>query len=248
MVTDAPTPQHGSAAEREVLTGRVLPTPGDDGAPGYDQSHGSDGPTGPGTPGRRTASMFAGDLAGAAAGRARQVSELLSGTTRLVAGVLGASGVIGAIGALLVTGLLAAGFDWTGRTSVIVLVVLLLPAIEVVVHRSLLLRAFGDPAALRKRFTDLPDATVGRVQEFTGRVRGLRSGTGARAGRVFGAARSAHALRGLTEVLPELTGVLLLPLSRALLLVTAVCAAICWVLLLVSPVVAVVALVGAVAG
>lgn len=246
-MTDASTPPDGSATEREVLTGRVLP-PSDGDGPSAGEGTAGEGGSASGAPGRRTASMFAGDIAGAAAGRARQVSELLSGTTRLVAGVLGASGVVGTIGALLVTGLLAAGFDWTGCTSVVVLVVLLLPAIEVVVHRSLLLRAFGDPAALRRRFTDLPDATVGRVQEFTGRVRGLRSGTGARAGRVFGAARSAHALRGLTEVLPELTGVLLLPLSRALLTVTAVCAAICWVLLLVSPVVAVVALVGAVAG
>lgn len=192
--------------------------------------------------------MLAGDLAGAAAVRARQVSELLSGTTRFVAGILGVSGVVGAIAALVVTGLLAAGFDWTGRTTGIVLVVLLLPAVEVVVHRQLLLRAFGDPAALRRRFADLPDATVGRVQEFTGRVRGIRGATGPRAGRVFGAARSAHALRGLTEVVPELTGALLLPLSRALLLVTAVCAAICWVVLLLSPVVAAVALVGALAG
>lgn len=246
-MTDAPTPQDGRAAEREVLTGQVLPAPGDDGAGGSPDTAGPGDP-GPGAPGRRTAAMVAGDLAGTAAGRARQVSELLSGTTRLVAGVLGASGVVGALGALLVTGLLAVGFDWTGGTAAVVLVVLLLPAIEVVVHRSLLLRAFGDPAGLRKRFTDLPDATVGRVQEFTGRVRGMRSGTGPRAGRVFGAARSAHALRGLTEVLPELTGALLLPLSRALLLVTAVCAAICWVLLLVTPVAAVVGLVGAVAG
>lgn len=242
-MTDARTPD-GPRAEREVLTGRVLPAPGDGGA---DLDPGQVGyPQGP--PGRRTASMLAGDLAGAAAARARQVSELLSGTTRLVAGVLGASGVVGAIAALVVTGLLAAAFDWPGRTTGIVLVVLLLPPIEVVVHRQLLLRAFGDPAALRRRFADLPDTAVGRVQEFTGRVRGIRGGAGPRAGRVFGAARLTHALRGLTGAVPELTGALLLPLNRALLLVTAGCAAICWVVLLLSPVVAVVALVRALAG
>ena len=208
--------------EREVLTGPVVPPAS-----------------------RRTASMVAGDLAGAAAERARQVSELLSGTARLLAGVLGASAVAGAVAAVVITGLLAAAFDWSTVATVVVLVVLALPAVEVAVHRQLLLRSYGNADGLRRRFTDLPDATVGRVQDFTAKVGALRAGPGRRSGRMFGAARSAGSLRGIAGAVPELTGVLLLPLTKSLLILTAACAALCWVLLVATPLVAVVALVGA---
>ena len=225
--------------DREVLTGRVI-------RPAGDAAADTPGPAGPGT-GRRTASMVAGDLAGAAAARAAQVSELLAGASRLLAGVLGESAVAGAIAAVLVTALLAAGFDWSTTATVVVLVVLALPAVEVAVHRRLLLRTYGDAAALRRRFTDLPDATVGRLQDFTGKIGALRS-PGPRSGRLFGAARSAGSLRGVAGAVPELTGVLLLPLTKTLLVLTAVCAVVCWVLLAVTPAVALVALFGALAG
>lgn len=216
--------------DQDVLSGRVVR------------------PTDPPGPGRRTASMVAGDLAGAAADRAHQVSELLSGAARLLAGVLRASGVAGAIAAVVITGLLSAAFDWSTRSTIVVLVVLALPAIEVWVHRGLLLRTYGDAGALRRRFTDLPDAAVGRVQEFTGRIGALHGGPGRRSGRLFGAARSASSLRGIAGAVPELTGVLLLPLTKTLLVLTAACAALCWVLLVATPLVALVALFGALAG
>lgn len=236
---------------REVLTGRIV-VPGDR-PEGPDAGTGSTGTGDAGTgdgdgPGRRTASMFAGDMADAAAGRARQVSELLSGTARLLGGVMAASAVAGAVAAVFVTVLLDAAFGWSTTAVVIVFVVLALPAIEVAVHRALLLSAYGDAAKLRRRFTDLPDATVGRVQEFTGKLQGLRHGGSGSGRRWFGAARSAGALRGIAGAAPELAGVLLLPLTRTLLLVTAGAAVVCWALLLVTPVVAVVALIGALAG
>lgn len=222
--------------DREVLTGRIV-TPRDDTGDGG-------GPSGQ----RRTASMFAGDMAQAAGDSARQVSDLLSGTARIVAGLLGVAGLAGAFAAVVIALLLGGAFGWSTTATVVVSIVLALPALEVGVHRFLLLRAYGDPDRLRRRFTDLPDATLGRVQEFAGRVRTLRGGTGRRSGRVFGAARSAGALRGVAGAVPELTGVLLLPLSRTLLLVTAVGAAVCLLLLAATPVVALIALIGALAG
>ena len=236
-MTEESTGATAAGPDREVLTGRVI-RPGDDG---------SVDPAGTG-PRRRTASMVAGDLAGAAAARAAQVSELLSGASRLLAGVLGASAVAGAVAAVVSTALLAAAFDWSTTATVVVLVVLALPAVEVTVHRRLLLRTYGDAAALRRRFTDLPDATVGRLQDFTGKIGALRGGPGRRSGRLFGAARSAGSLRGVAGAVPELAGVLLLPLTKTLLVLTAVCAALCWVLLAVTPFVALVALFGALAG
>ncbi len=248
-MTENSTPVPGpEPADREVLTGRVVSPAGGDRTAGRDQGGTGPGGAGPDGTGRRTASMVAGDLAGAAAARAHQVSELLSGASRLLAGVLGGSGVAGAIAAVVITGLLSAAFDWSTANTVIVLVVLALPAVEVLVHRRLLLRTYGDAEALRKRFTDLPDATVGRVQDFAGRLGALKGGPGARSGRLYGAARSAGSLRGVAGAVPELTGVLLLPLTKTLLVLTAVCAVLCWLLLAATPAVAIVALFGALAG
>lgn len=238
--------------DREVLTGRVIRPPAEPGRSEDLPGDAADAPTpGPGRNGRRTASMVAGDLAGAAGARARQVSELLAGTARVLAGVLGASGIAGGLAALLITAMLAPAYDWSAAATVAVLVVLAVPTVEVLVHRALLLSTYGDAARLRRRFTDLPDATVGRVQDFTGRLRGLGGADagGQRVGRRwFGAARSANALRGVASAVPELTGVLLLPLTKALLAVTAVCALLCWALLVLTPVAALVALVGVLGG
>lgn len=244
---EADADEADEAQRREVLTGRIVP-PAGGGAAGGDPGGAAGSGEDQGSGQRRTGAMFAGDVAAAAGERARQVSDMLAATARIFAGIMGAAALAGIVAAVLISVLLGGAFDWSVGATVIVLVVLALPAVEVAGHRFLLMRAYGDPAALRRRFTDLPDATVGRVQDFAGKVGDLRGGSGRRSGRWFGAARSTAALRGVAAAVPELTGVLLLPLTRTLLLVTAVSAVICLVLLGITPLVAIVALIGALAG
>lgn len=216
------TGQSSQGGGRPVYSGPVLTGP-------------VDGATGPGAPG--------------AAARGRQVLELLAGAVRGVAAALRVSGAAGLVAALIITAVCRAGFGLRWWPTLILLVVLALPALEVGLHRLALLRTWGDAERLAGHARTVSGAVLGggtgAAGDFAERMSSLRAGQGAgRQG--VGAVRSAMGLRDLAGAVPELAGALLLPLRRQLLVLTGACTAICWVLLVIGvPVALVVGLIAA---
>lgn len=193
----------------------------------------------------------AGALAAAAA-HGRQVLELLAGAVRGVAAALRVSGLAGLLAAIVITAVTQAAFDLRWWRALILLVVLALPALEVGLHRLALLRTWGDAERLERRARTVSGAVVGgglgAAGDFAERMSALRAGRGGAGRQGIGAVRSAMGLRDVAGAVPGLAGVLLLPLRKQLLVLTAACTAICWVLLVVGvPVALVVGIIAALA-
>lgn len=189
---------------------------------------------------------------GAAAVRGRQVLELLTGAVRGVAAALRVSGLAGLLAAVVITAVCHAAFDIRWSRTLILLVVLALPALEVGLHRLALLRTWGDAEGLERRARSVTGAVVGggigAAGDFAERMSALRAGRGGAGRQGLGAVRSAMGLREVAGAVPGLAGILLLPLRKQLLVLTAACTAICWVLLVVGvPVSLVVGIIAAIA-
>lgn len=202
------------AAQPQVFSGPVLDA--DAGDPGSRGGWAADGPP------------------GAAGARGRQGLELIAGAVRGVAAALRVSAGAGLLAAVVIAGIWDAAFDMRLWKALVVLVVLALPALEVLLHRLVLVRTWGDAERLERRVRTVGARLTGGADDFTVRMTALRENRSRRARSGLGAARSALGLRDVVGAVPELAGLLLLPLRRGLLVFTAACAGICWVLLVVG--------------
>jgi len=171
----------------------------------------------------------------AAAGlRGRQGLELIAGAVRGVAAALRVSAVAGLVAALAITAIWDPAFDMRGSSALLLAVLLALPAAEVALHRLVLVRTWGDAGRLERRVRTVSSGMGGGVDDFATRMAALRDDRTRRARSGLGAARSAYGLRDVAGAVPELAGLLLLPLRRGVLGLTAACTALCWVLLVVG--------------
>lgn len=234
--------RHDADPARPVYTGPVIDGPG--GGPFAVDGVQAFGLTPAGTAG---GDEGVGGLATAAA-RGRQALELLAGAVRGIAAALRVTALAGLIAAVVITAVWQAAFDLRWWPAVILFVVLGLPALELVVHRQTLLRTWGDAGRLERRVRDVSGAVVGgglgAAGDFAERMAALRRGSRGR--QAFGAVRSAQGLRDVAGAVPGLAGVLLLPLRRQVLVLTAACSGICWVLLVLGvPAVLVVGIIAA---
>jgi hypothetical protein len=182
----------------------------------------------------------------------RQLLEIVTGAVRGVAVALRASATAGLVAAIVITAICEPAFDMRWWTALILLVVVGLPALEVAVHRWALVRVWGDAGRLERRarglVSSVGEGAFGAAGDFAERMSALRTGQGATGRQGLGAVRSAMGLRDVAGAVPGLAGVLLLPLRRQALVLTAACTALCWVLLVVGiPITAIVGLVAALA-
>lgn len=210
-----------------------------------DDDPAGDGRAGAADGGRAASAGLLQGTVAAAGARGRQGLELIANAVRGVGAALRVSALAGLAAAVVITVIWDPAFDLRWWKALVLLVVLALPAGEVLLHRFVLVRTWGDAARLERRVRTVSAGVTGGADDFARRMSALRDARSRTTRSGLGAARSAYGLRDVAGAVPELAGILLLPLKKGVLGLTAACTALCWALLVVGVPVAVLVGIGA---